>query len=191
MDTADVPGLPDGLPVPADDGAARHLPGRAMPRISLARTDGGEVDLAGLGSGRTVLYLYPMTAQPGKDLPSGWDSIPGARGCTPEACGFRDHHADLRAAGAARVFGMSSQPAGDQQEAASRLRLPFPLLSDESLAVAEALSLPTFTAGGQRLYRRLTMIISGDVIEHVFYPVFPPDRHAEEVLGWLRARAGR
>jgi peroxiredoxin len=182
----DYLGLPPDLPVPADDGAARHLPGRAMPAITLARTDGGEADLAGLGDGRTVLYLYPMTGRPGTALPTGWDEIPGARGCTPESCGFRDHYAELQAAGAARVFGMSSQSTDYQREAAERLGLPFPVLSDERLALAGALDLPTFTVDGMRLYRRLTMIVTGGVIEHVFYPVFPPDQHAFEVLEWLR-----
>lgn len=179
-------GLPADLPVPVDDGAARHLPGRAMPTITLARSDGGEARLAGLGPGRSVLYLYPMTGRPGTPLPAGWDEIPGARGCTPESCGFRDHHAELQAAGAARVFGMSSQSSDYQREAAERLRLPFPLLSDEALAVAGALELPTFVVAGVRLYRRLTMIVAGGIVEHVFYPVFPPDRHAAEVLAWLR-----
>jgi peroxiredoxin len=182
----DYLGLPPDLPVPVDDGAASHLPGRAMPAITLARSDGGEVRLADLGPGRTVLYLYPMTGRPGTPLPTGWNEIPGARGCTPESCGFRDHHAELQAAGAARVFGMSSQSSDYQREAAERLRLPFPLLSDQGLAVADALGLPTFTADGLKLYRRLTMIVTGGVIEHVFYPVFPPDRHAAEVLDWLR-----
>jgi peroxiredoxin len=182
----DYLGLPPDLPVPVDDGAASHLPGRAMPAITLARSDGGEVRLADLGTGRTVLYLYPMTGRPGTPLPTGWNEIPGARGCTPESCGFRDHHAELRAAGAARVFGVSSQSSDYQREAAERLRLPFPLLSDEALAAADALGLPTFTVDGLRLYRRLTMIVTGGVIELVFYPVFPPDRHAAEVLAWLR-----
>jgi peroxiredoxin len=186
MEQQDFLGLPAGLPVPVDDGAARHLPGRAMPAIILSRSDGGRVSLADLGGGRTVLYLYPMTGRPGTDLPPGWDEIPGARGCTPESCGFRDHHAELRAAGAARVFGMSSQSSDYQREAAERLHLPFAMLSDEALAVADALGLPTFTVDGLRLYRRLTMIVTGGVIEHVFYPVFPPDQHAAEVLAWLR-----
>lgn len=187
MAPADIFGLPPGLPVPADDGAARHLPGCPLPEITLARSDGGEVNLAAPGPGRTVLYVYPMTGRPGVPLPDGWDDIPGARGCTPEAEGFRDHHTDLQAAGAARVFGMSSQSSEYQREVTGRLHLPFPMLSDERLTAARVLGLPTFTAGGQELYRRLTMIISGGVIEHVFYPVFPPDRHAEQVLEWLRA----
>lgn len=182
----DYLGLPPDLPVPVDDGAARHLPDRAMPAITLSRSDGGEAHLADLGGGRTVLYLYPMTGRPGTALPAGWNEIPGARGCTPESCGFRDHYAELQAAGAARVFGMSSQSSDYQREAAERLHLPFPMLSDEALAVADALGLPTFTVDGMRLCRRLTMIVTGGTIEHVFYPVFPPDQHAAEVLEWLR-----
>lgn len=178
--------LPAGLPVPHDDGAADHLPGMRMPGLRMPSTDGGTIGLDALGPGRTVLYLYPLTGRPGTDLPEGWDSIPGARGCTPEACGFRDHYHDLLAAGAAHVFGLSSQDTGYQREAAGRLHLPFPMLSDPGLSLAGALGLPTFQAGGQTLYKRLTLIISGGVIEHVFYPVFPPDEHAQQVLSWLR-----
>ncbi|AYF73838.1 MerR family transcriptional regulator [Nocardia yunnanensis] len=178
--------LPPDLPVPADDGAADHLVGLAVPALTFDGTDGGVVDLAGLGSGRTIVYLYPLTGRPDVDLPDGWDSIPGARGCTAEACGFRDHHAELQIAGAERVFGLSSQSTGYQREVVERLGLPFVMLSDPGLRLAEALSLPTFEAGGQRLYRRLTLVLRGGVIEHVFYPVFPPDQHAEQVLAWLR-----
>ena len=187
MDAPDLLRLPDGLPAPADDGAAGHLPGRAMPALSLPATDGRLVALDALGGGRTVIYVYPMTGRPGVELPPGWDDIPGARGCTPESCGFRDHHAELLAAGAAQVFGLSSQSSDYQREAVDRLHLPFAMLSDEQLALAGALGLPTFTAGGMTLYRRLTMIVTGGVIEHVFYPVFPPDQHARHVLDWLRA----
>ncbi|HEV3291833.1 MAG TPA: peroxiredoxin [Streptosporangiaceae bacterium] len=188
MEAPDLLSLPAGLPVPADDGAADHLPGQPMPALSLPATDGSQVALAALGEGRTVVYLYPMTGRPGVDLPEGWDDIPGARGCTPESCAFRDLMAELRAAGAARVFGLSSQSSDYQREAVSRLHLPFSMLSDEGLALAGALGLPTFQVAGMTLYRRLTMIITGGVIEHVFYPVFPPDRHAQEVLDWLRAQ---
>jgi peroxiredoxin len=187
MDAADLFPLPPGLPVPADDGAADHLPGRVMPALTLPATDGSQVPLAALGAGRTVIYLYPMTGRPGVDLPEGWDDIPGARGCTPESCGFRDLMTGLAGAGAARVFGLSSQSSGYQREAVSRLHLPFSMLSDEGLVLAGALGLPTFEAGGMTLYRRLTMIISDGVIEHVFYPIFPPDQHAQQVLDWLRA----
>jgi peroxiredoxin len=158
-----------------------------MPALSLPATDGRQVALDALGSGRTVVYIYPMTGRPGVALPEGWDDIPGARGCTPESCGFRNLDAELRAAGAAQVFGLSSQPTGYQAEAVDRLHLPFAMLSDERLALADALGLPTFTVDGMRLYRRLTMIITGGIIEHVFYPIFPPDQHAQEVLDWLRA----
>jgi peroxiredoxin len=187
MDAADLLRLPGGLPVPVDDGAASHLPGRAMPALSLPATDGRLVALDALGSGRTVIYVYPMTGRPGVDLPPGWDDIPGARGCTPESCGFRDHHAELLAAGAVQVFGLSSQSSEYQREAVDRLHLPFAMLSDERLALAGALGLPTFTAGGMTLYRRLTMIVTGRAVEHAFYPVFPPDQHAQQVLDWLRA----
>jgi peroxiredoxin len=187
MDAPDLMRLPAGLPVPVDDGAAGHLPGRVMPALSLPATDGRLVALDALGSGRTVIYVYPMTGRPGVDLPPGWDDIPGARGCTPESCGFRDHHAELLAAGAVQVFGLSSQSSEYQREAVDRLHLPFAMLSDERLALAGALGLPTFTTGGMTLYRRLTMIVTGGAVEHAFYPVFPPDQHAQQVLDWLRA----
>jgi peroxiredoxin len=179
--------LPGDLPVPQDDGAADHLPGLAMPSLAFPSTDGGTVELQALGDGRTVLYVYPMTGRPGNALPESWDAIPGARGCTPEACGFRDHYADLTAAGAARVFGLSSQDTGYQREAVERLRLPFPMLSDTGFRLAAALGLPTFETGGTRFYQRITFIVRDDRIEQVFYPVFPPDAHAAQVLAWLRA----
>jgi peroxiredoxin len=181
--------LPDDLPVPADDGAAQHLPGTAMPQLTLPATDGQSVDLSALGEGRTVLYLYPLSGKPGTDLPDGWDAIPGARGCTPEACGFRDHLNELHDAGAARVYGLSAQDTGYQREFAERMSLPFVILSDPQVRLGEVLRLPTFEAAGQRLYMRLTMVILHGRIEHVFYPIFPPDRHADEVLSWLRAHA--
>lgn len=183
---ADLARLPPGLPRPPDDDGATHLPGGRLPDLVLPATDGRAVGLGALGPGRTVLYVYPLSGRPGTDLPDGWDTIPGARGCTAEACAFRNHHDDLRAAGAARVYGLSSQPREYQRELAERLRLSFAILSDTGLALREALDLPTFTAGGRTLYRRLTMIVNRGVIEHVFYPVFPPDQHAAEVLDWLR-----
>ena len=186
---ADPSVLPEDLPVPVDDGAAAHLPGQYLPQLALASTDGAVVPLDRLGRSptRTVLYVYPMTGRPGEELPQGWDSIPGARGCTPETCAFRDHHADLVAAGA-DVFGLSTQSTADQVEAAQRLHLPFPLLSDEQVVLAGApLRLPTFEAGGVLRYRRLTMVVAAGRIEHVFYPIFPPDAHAGEMLAWLRA----
>jgi peroxiredoxin len=178
--------LPAGLPAPVDDGAADHLPGSAMPALRLPSTAGGEVDLAGLPAGRTVLYIYPRTGTPGEPLPTGWDDIPGARGCTPEACSFRDHHAELTAAGAAAVLGLSAQSAADQAEAVERLHLPFALLSDPGLRLGAALRLPTFSVDGMELYRRLTLVVRDGAVEHVFHPVFPPDGHAAEVLDWLR-----
>jgi peroxiredoxin len=184
MSGFDPTALPGDLPVPVDDGAADHLPGAPMPAVTLPSTDGGAVRLDALGPGRTVLYAYPMTGTPGVDPPDGWDAIPGARGCTPESCAFRDHHADLTAAGAA-VYGVSTQPTEVQREAAQRLHLPFALLSDRH-PLAEALRLPTMVVDGTTMLRRLTLVVRDGGIEHVFYPVFPPDGHAEEVLDWLR-----
>jgi peroxiredoxin len=179
--------LPDNLPVPEDDGAADHLPGMAMPALLLPASDGNTVDLAALGPGRTIIYLYPLTGRPGVDLPQGWDSIPGARGCSTEACDFRDHYAELQQAGASRVYGMSSQDPEYQAEVVERLHLPFAMLSDQQLAVADALNLPTFSASGHdRLYSRLTLVIRDGRIEHVFYPIFPPNTHAQRVLDWLQ-----
>ncbi|MGI5466372.1 peroxiredoxin [Streptomyces sp. CA-132043] len=181
----DFTSLPADLPVPQDDGAAAHLPGMAVPPLELHSTGGSTVRLDALGAGRTVLYLYPLTGRPGVDLPEGWDAIPGARGCTPEACGFRDHYQDLLAAGATGVLGLSSQEPAYQREVVERLRLPFEMLSDPTRSLAEALDLPVFEAGGLTLYKRLTLIIRDGTIEHVFYPVFPPNEHADQVLTWL------
>ena len=177
--------LPEDLPVPTDDGAADHLPGILIPSVSLSSTSGETVDLSAL-PGRTVVYCYPMTGRPGSDLPSGWDEIPGARGCTPQSCSFRDHHAELRTLGA-RVFGLSTQDTDYQREATQRLHLPFALLSDEELAFADTLRLPTFEVEDMVLLKRLTLIIRDGRIEKVFYPVFPPDRSAQDVVGWLEA----
>lgn len=178
--------LPDNLPVPVDDGAANHLVGLAVPALTLAATDGRGVGLGTLGSGRTVIYLYPLTGVPGTDLPDGWDAIPGARGCSTEACDFRDHFTLLRDVGVVNVFGLSSQDSDYQREVVDRLGLPFAMLSDTGFALAEALSLPTFAAPGHdRLYARLTLVINDGVIEHVFYPIFPPNTHAQQVLNWL------
>ena len=176
--------LPPDLPAPQDDGAADHLTGMSLPELALPATNGQAVDLSVL-PGRTVVYAYPRSGRPGEpSLVEGWDLIPGARGCTPEACGFRDHHAELRAAGA-NVFGLSTQDTAYQRELADRLHLPFAILSDAELELTRALRLPTFEVAGQRLLRRLTLVITGGVVEHVFYPVFPPDTHAGEVLAWL------
>jgi len=149
-------------------------------------TAGGDIDLSKL-HGRTILYAYPRTGGPGVANPSGWDEIPGARGCSPQSCAFRDHYQELRAAGVAHVFGISTQDTAYQREAAERLALPFPLLSDEGLALATALHLPTFEAGGTTLLKRCTLVIDDGVIAHAFYPVFPPDRNASDVIEWLRA----
>ncbi|MEM9011149.1 MAG: peroxiredoxin [Pseudomonadota bacterium] len=175
------------LPVPEDDGAADYLQGRAWPALVLPATDGRSVDLSALG-GRGVLYIYPMTGHPDVALPEGWDDIPGARGCTPQSCAFRDHHAELQEAGAAWVHGLSTQTTAEQVEAAERLHLPFSLLSDAELALVRALDLPSFAAGGMTRLKRMTLILREGVVEHVFYPVFPPDRNAADVLAWLRAR---
>jgi peroxiredoxin len=177
--------LPDDLPVPLDDGRADHLNGMTMPSVVLDASDGGTVDLGALGEGLTVLYIYPMTGTPGVELPDGWDDIPGARGCTPETCGFRDHYADLKQVGADRVFGLSTQDLDTQRELVERLRLPYVLLSDPTEKLGTALDLPSFEAAGVTRYSRITLIIINDVIDHVFYPIFPPNAHAIEVLGWL------
>lgn len=184
--TVDLYRQPDDSARPADDGAADHLIGLKMPKITLLGTHGDRVRLHDLGPGRSIIYLYPLTGRPDIDLPDGWNTIPGARGCTAEACNFRDHHSELAAVGAARVFGLSSQASEYQQEVVERLGLPFAMLSDTSLELAAALRLPTFHAAEKHLYRRVTLIIDHGVIEHAFYPVFPPDRHAAQVLHWLR-----
>jgi peroxiredoxin len=176
------------LPEPLDDGACDHLPGmRLPPAVSLASTAGKHVDLSVL-AGTTVVYCYPLTGRPDRNLPQGWDEIPGARGCTPQSCAFRDHHAELRGLGA-RVFGLSTQTTVYQSEAAARLHLPFALLSDENLEFVGALDLPTFEAEGMTLVKRLTLIVEDGEILKVFYPVFPPGRNAEEVIWWLSQKA--
>ena len=177
--------LPAELPAPQDDGGARHLAGMRLPSLVLAATDGSNVDLSKL-SGRPVVYVYPRTGVPGQPLPEGWNEIPGARGCTPQSCGFRDHFGELKRLGVVRVFGLSTQDTAYQREAVERLHLPFPVLSDERLALARALDLPTFTTSGMTLLKRMALIIDDGVISKVFYPVFPPDKNAEEVIAWLR-----
>jgi peroxiredoxin len=176
--------LPKDLPRPIDDGAASHLTGMSLPKLALQATSGAAVDIGGL-EGRVVIYVYPMTGRPGAPLPEGWASIPGARGCTPQSCAFRDHYRELQSLDA-RLFGLSSQSTEYQKEARDRLQLPFELLSDEKRQLKERLRLPTFVAAGMELYKRLTMIAVDGRIEKVFYPVFPPDRNAGEVLAWLR-----
>ncbi|MEX2034422.1 MAG: peroxiredoxin [Xanthobacteraceae bacterium] len=178
--------LPDNLPVPQDDGAARHLKGLRLPDLALASTDGAAVNLSRL-KGRTVLYVYPRSGRPGVPAPDGWDAIPGARGCTPQSCGFRDHFADLKRLGVARLYGLSTQDTDYQREAVERLHLPFAILSDAGLALTRALKLPTFSVDGMTLLKRMAWVIDDGVVSHVFYPVFPPDRSAATVVAWLRA----
>jgi len=178
--------LPDDLPVPMDDGGARHLLGMRLPALVLPATDGSKVDLAKL-KGRTIVYAYPRTGQPDKPLPTGWDGIPGARGCTPQSCSFRDHFAELRKAGADYLYGLSTQDSEYQREVAERLHLPFTLLSDADLKFARALKLPTFSVDGMELLKRITLVIEDGVITQVFYPVFPPDKSASETLAWLQS----
>jgi peroxiredoxin len=183
----DYHALPPDLPVPVDDGAADHLSGLRLPALALPSTRGDAIDLAlaAAQAGTLVLYVYPRTGTPGQLSPDGWDAIPGARGCTPQSCAFRDHHAELAALGA-DVLGLSAQPRKEQAAFAARERLPFALLSDPRLRLARALTLPTFEAGGMRLYKRITLIVRDGTIGKAFYPVFPPDRNAAEVLAWLR-----
>ena len=172
---------------PADDGAADHLPGKAMPVVSLKATDGEELLLSAI-EGPWVLYIYPRTGRPGVPSLEGWDRIPGARGCTPQSCSFRDHHAELQAH-RARVFGLSAQSSEEQREARDRLQLPYQLLSDDGLKLKEALRLPTFVAAGHELYKRMSMVIEDGRIVKEFYPVHPPEKDAETVLAWLGSRA--
>jgi peroxiredoxin len=181
--TDDIHTLPEDLPVPEDDGADEHLLNAVVPPIALQSTDGDTVPLADL-PGRTVLFCYPRTGRPGEELPPGWNSIPGARGCTPEACGFRDAHAQFADLGV-RVVALSTQSPDYQAEMAERLHLPFPVLSDEHLELTQALGLPTFETEGWTLLKRLTLVIDDGRISRVFYPVFPPDSHAAEVLDEL------
>lgn len=172
------------IPAPVDDGAARHLAGARMASVPLPATDGRTINLSAL-PGRVVVYAYPRTGKPGVEDPDGWDMIPGARGCTPQACSFRDHFSELKALGVAPLFGLSTQDPAYQREAAARLHLPFAILSDEHLKLARAMGLPTFEASGMTLLKRVTLVIEEGVVEHVFYPVFPPDRSASDVVEWL------
>ena len=178
--------LPKDLPRPVDDGAASHLEGMKMPSVGLDATDGKTVDLGAI-PGRFVLYVYPMTGRPGVRLPDGWDSIPGARGCTPQSCAFRDHYSELKSLNTS-VFGLSTQSTDYQKELRDRLHLPFELLSDSKHCLKEMLRLPTFKTSGMELYKRLTLIIENAGIRKVFYPVFPPDENAANVITWLRQR---
>ena len=178
--------LPGDLPAPVDDGAADHLRGAKLPDIALAATDGSSVSLARL-PGRAVVYVYPRTGEPGKDPGDDWNAIPGARGCTPQSCSFRDHFAELQELGASRVFGLSTQDTAYQREAVERLHLPFPLLSDAALVLTRAAKLPTFAYRGMTLIRRMAFVIDDGRITELFYPVFPPDRSAGDVVAWLRS----
>ena len=177
--------LPSDIPAPQDDGAAAHLTGLRMPDLQLAATDGSAVNLSRL-QGRTVVYIYPRTGVPGVDPPQGWDLIPGARGCTPQSCSFRDHFGELKRLGVRQLYGLSTQDSAYQKEAAERLRLPFPILSDAKLALARALGLPTFSVAGMTLLKRMALIVDDAIISKVFYPVFPPDKNAEQVIAWLQ-----
>ena len=181
--------LPKDLPVPQDDGACDHLTGMKLPSLALASTRGRRVDLSTL-TGTTVVYIYPRTGRPDHELPTGWNAIPGARGCTPQSCAFRDHYQELKALGVSELFGLSTQETAYQQEAAERLHLPFEILSDGKLEFAQALRLPMFEIDGMRLIKRITLIARDGRIEKVFYPVFPPDRNADEVIEWLTAVGG-
>lgn len=174
------------IPAPTDDGGAAHLTGMKIPSVSLRATDGAAVDLSQL-TGRTVVLAYPRTGEPGRvSLVDDWDMIPGARGCTPQTCSFRDLFAELKSAGAGHVFGLSTQSNEYQAEMATRLHLPFPVLSDEKLQLTGALRLPTMEVAGLTLIKRLALIVDDGRVAHVFYPVFPPDRNAGDVLAWLK-----
>jgi peroxiredoxin len=187
---SDLYTLPDDLPVPTDDGACDHLAGMALPSVPLSSTDGEQIDLAA-SRGRTVVYIYPRTGRPDHPGSAAWNAIPGARGCTPQSCGFRDHYAELRSLGASAVFGLSTQTSDYQREVVERLHLPFPLLSDSRLIFTRTLRLPTFEFERYRdesstHLKRMALVIRDGRIEKVFYPVFPPDRNADDVMEWLR-----
>jgi peroxiredoxin len=185
--STNVTELPKDLPRPVDDGAASHLQGMKLPKIVLTATNGATVDLGGI-PGRFVLYVYPMTGRPDVPLPDGWDGIPGARGCTPQSCSFRDHYSELKTLNAS-VFGLSTQTTDYQKKARDRLHLPFELLSDSRHRLKQLLRLPTFSVAGMELYKRLALIVENGQIKKVFYPVFPPDKNAADVIAWLRQNA--
>lgn len=187
MPPQDFATAPANLPPPQDDGACDHLRGRSIPNVHLTSTSGSSVDLRHL-TGVVVIFCYPMTGKPGSPLPSGWDDIPGARGCTPQACSYRDNHSEFAKHGAT-VFGLSTQTTAYQSEAAQRLHLPYALLSDEDLQWAKALQLPTFHVQSVgHLIKRLTLIIQDGMIQHCFYPIFPSDSDIPQVLHWLRSQ---
>ena len=176
------------IPAPLDDGGTRHLVGARMASVPLQATDGQIIDLSTI-TGRIVVYAYPRTGRPGVENPDGWDMIPGARGCTPQSCSFRDHFTELKALGVGHLFGLSTQDRAYQREAAERLHLPFAILSDEHLKLTRAMNLPTFETNGMTLLKRFTLVIDDGTVKHVFYPVFPPDRSASDVVAWLSQRA--
>jgi peroxiredoxin len=178
--------LPTDLPVPQDDGAAQHLVGMRLPDIALSATAGPDINLA-QQKGRVVVYLYPRTGNPNAGVPNGWDAIPGARGCTPQSCSFRDHCHELQELGVTQLFGLSTQTTEYQREAALRLHLPFPVLSDAELKLTRAMNLPTFVFNGMTLIKRMAWVVDDGIITKLFYPVFPPDRNAEHVVAYLRA----
>jgi peroxiredoxin len=178
--------LPNNIPVPLDDGAARHLQGSRLPDFVLSATNGTAVNLSKLKGG-TVVYVYPRTGRPGQAPPTGWDGIPGARGCTPQSCSFRDHFAEIKALGVAQLYGLSTQTLAYQREAVERLHLPFPLISDAALLLTQAMNLPTFSVDGMTLIKRMAWVIDDGVLTQVFYPVFPPDQSAAQVIAWLQA----
>ena len=186
-DTIDAPDW-STIPAPVDDGASSHLRGTRVPPLALLATDGSAVDLSAL-PGRIVVYAYPRTGRPGVPNPEGWDLIPGARGCTPQTCSFRDHFEELRRLGVDQLFALSTQSTDYQREAVARLHLPFTLISDEDLRLASAMRLPTFRTAGMTLLKRFTLVIDDGTVTHVFYPVFPPDESAAEVIAWLREAA--
>jgi peroxiredoxin len=179
--------LPKDLPRPIDDGAASHLQGTSLPKLVLPATNYANIDLAAI-AGHFVIYIYPMTGRPGVPLPDGWDDIPGARGCTPQSCSFRDHYSELKTLNIS-VFGLSAQTTEYQKEARDRLHLPFELLSDSGHRLKQLLRLPTFVVADMELYKRLTLVVENGRIQKVFYPVFPPDQNAGDVLAWLRQNA--
>ncbi len=183
---SDVYTLPPDLPVPEDDGACDHLLGQMLPQLTLESSQ-GPVSLRALSQERLVLYIYPRTGRPGRFDPEGWDEIPGARGCTPESCAFRNHETELAALGA-RVAGLSAQDLDDQLEFAERVHIPYPVIADPELKLGAALRLPTFEFDGVAMYKRVTLVVEGCAIAKVFYPVFPPDQNAAEVVAWLECR---
>jgi peroxiredoxin len=175
--------IPTDLPIPLDDGACEHLENMRIPSVSLWSTDDHEINLSSL-SGWNIIFCYPMTGRPGVPIPEGWVQIPGAAGCTPQACSYRDNHTELKR-NSVGVYGISTQTSEAQKEASNRLGLPYPLLSDANHSFSSALKLPLLEVGGSKLIKRLTLILKDGVIKKCFYPVFPPDKNVVEVIAWL------